>query len=602
MALECIARCFGRKKESVDIYNSSTWSQFNLVSHFQHAHQDEKLRENIYDNQFSVFRTVSNDSVPSFDVLEQNGRGISIIGEKSLEHQTEHRANKSALSATSSCPLDTNSKGSSSKAPLGATKSVPGSFKWKGVIPTGLEESGCQLSAVRQIDVSLFQPAALTRLEAVNARVSFHSDSSSTFNSSTEVSVEGDYESFCCGFWPMKYKHSDLESLHYYEAVIARLPPPRATDMATQTDRTGKPDGVSGGDCIYEDVCYSGNGVTFTSVAEVHPTPDMISLDNEAMIHNEHVSDPSGSEMIRTCDDNTNLVTVEKIYDDAFSARRGSSGFIVDVAPAIEKHIGYEAHYGSVDGNVRTTTPVSDCAHSQNSKDKDSLVNSIDTELVYENLFPNEDVFNKYFKRTFTKTDRGEIIQETTKMYHDTESISSLDTLDECIYDDVGNTMAGSFEFIPHLEEVNVNNDIYDNVYDDPVKKTDLNESAEENLYDVVGSFNGIAESRYSAADIFVATQMLKNCDSEGIYENPNHAIDVSTENLSEVSDIRFEIGMTESDTSDSDPCEDNLYDMVGDVERGVGVLMRLSHLPVQVRSQVKKISRFAGILKTREK
>ena len=567
------------------------------MSHFQDAHQDKKLRENIYDNQFSVFRTVSNDSVPSFDILELNSRGISIIG-----HETEHIATKSALSATSSCPLD-NSKGSSSKVPLGATKSVPGSFKWKGVIPTGLEESRCQLSAVRQIDVSLFQPAALTRLEAANARVYLHSDCSSTFNSSTEVSFEGDYESFCCGFWPMKYKHSDLESLHYYEAVIARLPPQRATDMATQTDRTGKPDGVSGEDCVYEDVCYSHNGVTFTSVAEVHPTPDMISLDNEAMIHNDHDPDPSVSEMIRTYDDNTNLVTVEKIYDDAFSARRGSSGFIVDVTPAIEEHIGYEAHYGSVDGNVRTTSPVSDCANSQNSKDKDSLVNSIDTELVYENLFPNEDVFNKYFKRTFTKTDRGEIIQETTKMYHDTESISSLDTLDECIYDDVGNTMAaGSFEFIPHLEEVDVNNDIYDNVYDDPVKKTDLNESAEENLYDVVGSFNGIAESRYSATDIFVATQMLKDCDSEGIYENPNHAIDISTENLSEVSDIRFEIGMTESDTSDCDPCEENLYDMVGDVERGVGVLMRLSHLPVQVRSQVKKISRFAGILKTREK
>ena len=586
MSFDCLARlcCFGRRKESVDLYNSSTLSHFNLVSHFQDAHDVEQFTENIYDNNISLFRTVSNDSVPDFEALDRNCRGISFIGLKPDRHETEIIVTRPVLSASSSYPLSAESRNSSIKMALNAHSSVPGSFKWKDVVPMSSGESVCQLTTIKHVDFAMFHPSC-SRSDSTTGIPSALLQSDSTL--STEESEE-EYESFCCGFWPVKCKNSDLESFHYYEAVIERLPLSGCHDMATQTERAEKvKDGVGDEECDYEDVSYSHDGVTFSSVAEIHLTPEILSLDSND-IQNETVSVLAVEETVKNSDYNS-LMGDGKIYDDAFSMTgdHDNMGCIVADAGTNTVKDGQEPEDKLQDDNCGACTSLL-CSTDTNkveipvlhvipvieSKDEGSVVNSIDTEPIYDNVCSKEDVFNKYFRRTVTKTDTGELIQETTKVCHDDESICTLDHDDEYIYDDVSNTIGSSLGFIPSLEE----NDV-DNKY-----SIHIDESTGESLYDVVGNFGGVTESRFSVTDIFIATKMLRDYDADDvIYENLNHVLDTTSESSSEVSDVRFEMGTSESDITDSDTCDDNLYDVIGDVKRETGALMRLSDIPFQV-------------------
>ena len=62
--------CFGMRSETLDFSNIQSVSKDNLVSHVAETDNFDWLKEKVYDNNVTIFRTVSNDDEPDFKFLD----------------------------------------------------------------------------------------------------------------------------------------------------------------------------------------------------------------------------------------------------------------------------------------------------------------------------------------------------------------------------------------------------------------------------------------------------------------------------------------------------------------------------------------------------
>lgn len=72
MPLKSVLRkcCFGMRSETLEFNNIQNVSKDNLVSHVAEMDKFDWSKENVYDNNITIFRTVSSDSEPDFKFLD----------------------------------------------------------------------------------------------------------------------------------------------------------------------------------------------------------------------------------------------------------------------------------------------------------------------------------------------------------------------------------------------------------------------------------------------------------------------------------------------------------------------------------------------------
>ena len=217
----------------------STISQVNLVSHVPDTSHLTHFTEQVYDNNISLFRTVSNDSVPDFKILERNSKNVRIINTQPEKINPYTPAPKQSVRVTSSYPLClSDSQTLFKKTVLDATVSVPGSFRAYNDELNHTERR----SSISKINDGIKLHQARRRPDTNSiAVVPKHVVSNEVmerdcYSFEEESSFEDEYESVCCGLWPVKYKHSELDSFHYYEPVLPRQVTVPQCDAYTQTD------------------------------------------------------------------------------------------------------------------------------------------------------------------------------------------------------------------------------------------------------------------------------------------------------------------------------------------------------------------------------
>ena len=646
MTSECLSWfcCYKNEGATVDLYNVSTISQVNLVSHVPDTSHLAHLTEHVYDHNISLFRTVSNDSVPDFEILERNRKNVRIINTQPEHFNPYTPAPKQSVRVTSSYPLClSDSKTLFKKTVLDATVSVPRSFRSNNDEPNHTERR----SSISKINDGIKLHQTRKRSDAdsiavVPTHVVPNELERDGYSFEYESSFEDEYESVCCGLWPVKYKHSELDDFHYYEPVLPRQLTVPQCDAYTQTEVRGRLRASleQNRDSTYEVVNPRPNGATtFHTVVDIHPCIHQTN-ENELIISDiEHETDnPNKFDGY----ERPTSGPKSSVYDDAFSSAISK--------PASSLNIYKDPCKSELFNGQNNPTPAT-----RKGKSNDEKADTDNTKVKNQCL-SNGDLYSQVHKPDpndfagCSKTDNN-----SSRRYETIDSACTEDDhhyTDEPIYDDICNVIGDSLGFIPHEEEIEVetinkhnvagssgcNNDIIaahvvsDENYcsrsssanaldkcendepDEPLYdivdnngnfsaneekpkiadhntdnvnacESNLDESLEENLYDVVGNFVNDSYKRYSATDFIIASQMLETCDSEPevIYENLNDMADAKTERLessSESSDdgdgITFSADIGDYEGSNLD--DESLYDVVDDTQRvGSGVLIKVS-------------------------
>ena len=613
--------CFRKRKERVDLYNSSTISQINLVTHVQDIQQLEQFTENVYDNNFSLFRTVSNDSSPDFKTLERNLKTISAIESTAGSLEADDIVSRPALHRRTSCPIYlSNSRKLFHKTVLDASISVPGSFKSLDDVSIRTRESGYQFS--KSVDISSYKRGPSSDPISVISLPVLNRDSSS----SEEESFE-EYESLCCGLWPVKYRNDD-ESFHYYDAVLHPSSTIFSRNVGTQTENDENLK-YSAGKNDYEDVAVMCNGNTFASIADINPfvdTTEMTSL-NSRDSQNESTGTSESSDAM--------VMNAEKIYDDAFSmilsgncSDMGWGNLTADISEQCNDLAGDCKTFEATEYKIATDMDEFESSHqvldkAEKQKSLESCLKRTESRPAYENTHSALEGTVRNLDKRLGNMDTAENIDSVCTALNqncqEAETIFSNHMYDdEPIYDDISNTVGNSLGFIPCLEEPYLekspyaqNNDdykdeiLYDTVgncvsfFEQKKKLIEIKEnntednktvyntesnyaesvennlnshsdqedhSFEENLYDVVGNFAADTNNRFSVTDIMIATQMLESYDTDIVYENLNHVVrgasadcvETTLESSRDFLSVKFEVGDSETDSSNSDSYNDD--------------------------------------------
>ena len=651
MTSECLSWfcCYKNEEATVDLYNVSTISQVNLVSHVPDTSHLAHLTEHVYDHNISLFRTVSNDSVPDFEILERNRKNFRIINTQPEHFNPYTPAPKQSVRVTSSYPLClSDSKTLFKKTVLDATVSVPRSFRSNNDEPHHTERR----SSISKINNGIKLHPTRRRPDADSiAVVPTHVVPNELmerdgYSFEDESSFEDEYESVCCGLWPMKYKHSELDDFHYYEPVLPRQLTVPQCDAYTQTEVRGRlrPSLEQNRDSTYEVVNPRPNGATtFNTIVDIHPCIHQTN-ENELIISDiEHETDNQNK-----FDGYERPTSGPKssVYDDAFSSAISK--------PTPSLNTDKDSCKSELSNGQNNPTPAT-----RKGKSNDEKADTDNTK-VQNQCLSNGDLYSQVHKPDpidfagCSKTD-----ENSSQRYETIDSANTEDDhhyTDEPIYDDISNVIGDSLGFIPHEEEIDVetinkhnvagssgcNNDINvadvvniedyhsrsssanaldkceidepyeplyyivdnnanisaneekpkiadhntDNVTDNTYESTSkLDDSLEENLYDVVGNFANVSYKRYSATDFIIASQMLETYDTEPevIYENLSDMADAKTgrlESSSESSDdgcgITFSADIDDYEGSNLD--DESLYDVVDDTKRvGSAVLIKVS-------------------------
>ena len=659
MTSECLSWfcCSGNEEAAVDLYNISTISQVNLVSHVQDTSDLHHFTGAVYDHNTSLFRTVSNDSEPDFEILERNGKNVRIINSQPERFNPYTPAPKQSVKVTSSYPLClSDSKQLFKKTVLDATVSMPGSSNSFDYEPNHTERRSSISKINNDIKLHNKRRGPVDTIAVVpNHVVSDHVITDEVLERdgySFETESFDEYESVCCGLWPVKYKHSDseLDSFHYYEPVHPRqLGVPRC-DAFTQTEVRGRSRASTNQshDSAYEVVNPRRNSATtFHTVADINPCIRETNENELTISGTEHETNYNNrfDKNRKQNDEFTNSV-----YDDAYSTKNSTC-----ISPS------------KPEPDLKTDTCNTVLLNDMNNKAppiRKERSNNITGEKGANNAqiqyISTGDLYSVVQKHDTVSVDPNKLV-ETTKInepnlrYENTDHALIEDYrqyADEPIYDDIGNVIHDSLGFTPHEEQIDLEinkhekDDFEDSVneikvahqvndddknptcaldklekydHDEPLYDTigsrstiltkdekdvdkiseenhfdtsenglesTLDESIEENLYDIVGNFGNDSYKRYSATDIIMASHMLETYyqddnEPEVIYENIANVYNTERfESSSESSDdgcgITFSAKITEHEEKDLD--DESLYDVVDNLpSAGRGVLKKVS-------------------------
>ena len=543
--------CFKEDEGTVDLYNVSTISQVNLVSHVQDT---SHFTDNVYDNNVSLFRTVSNDSVPDFGILERNCRSINIIRTQPDHFNPYTPDTKPPVRVTSSYPLClSDSKTLFKKTVLDATISVPGTFRSL----ENVRNHSKRRSSISKINDDITTHQASRRPVAVVSNQFLERDGYSL----EEESFEEEYESVCCGLWPVRYKASDQDSFHYYESVLPRRLAVSRCDAYTQTEATGRLKTAldRNQDSAYEVVNYRPNGVTFNTVVDINPcvnqTNEVISTDckYESDSHSKSDNvDQSGDESVRQTGEASN-----RVYDEAFSAKTACS--ISKVLQHFKTdNIRTEVHNGQNESMQDTTDRKSDnrCAEDTGHAQIECHCLSA-SENAARNLYsvvqkPNKDVIcsNEH-------ADLSETVDKSNMRYENIDTAKTDDFhqyADEQIYDDTGNVVGDSLGFIPHEKEIEL----------DTINNHKVGGSGDYN--------NGVNAAQAACAIDCYSTHSLVNaldrCEKDGMaVTEPDEPLYDFVDNYgnTSVKNERHVDKVAENNSNDTECLTDNVYEIQAD-------------------------------------